>query len=88
MLVINGLKSTTTLKSFEDFNNMFKAIDPQSYTSTYIAILVYDKVILECNPTRSHDANAWFNGGWYPLRQQQQQSESFSDEDSVGDIVD
>ena len=88
MLHIIGLEYKNPTKNFEDFDNMFRGIDPENYTAVYIAILVYDKVILECNPTRSYDANAWFNGGWYPLRQQQQQSESFSDEDSVGDIVD
>ena len=66
MLVINGLKSTTTLKSFEDFNNMFRAIDPGNYTSTYIAILVYNKVVLERDPIRTNEVNTWLDGGWFP----------------------
>ena len=92
MLLINGLKFTTPPKNFEDFNNMFKEIDPESYSLFHIATLVYNKVILECNPTRCNEVNAWFNGGWYPLRQRQQRHQSvpFSDEDSdsVSDIID
>ena len=92
MLHIIGLEYENPTKNFEDFDNMFKAIDPQNCTALYIAVLVYDRVILERDPTRYHDVNAWFNGGWYPLRQRQQrhQSEPFSDEDSdsVSDIID
>ena len=85
MLLINGLKFTTPPKNFEDFDNMFKGIDPQDYTTTYIAILVLDKVHLECNPTRSNEVNVWFNDRCYP---QQYSSELSSDSDSVGDIID
>ena len=85
MLLINGLKFTTPPKNFEDFNNMFKEIDPESYSLFHIATLVYNKVILECNPTRSNDANAWL---YEEYHSQQQLYESFSDEDSVGDIID
>ena len=78
MLVI---KTTTPSKSFEDFNNMFKAIHPQSYSSTYIAILVYNKVALERNPIRTNEVNTWLNGG-------RQQYEFSSDEESLSDITD
>ena len=92
MLLINNLRFMTPPKSFEDFNNMFKAIDPESYSLTYIATLVFDRVAREYNPTRTTEVNAWFNGNWYLLHRQQRQSESFLDEDedsdSVGDIID
>ena len=81
MLLINGLKFTTPPKNFEDFDNMFREIDPESHTLFYIATLVYNKVILECNPTRSNEVKAWLHE-----QHRQQQSESFSD--SVGDIID
>ena len=81
MLLINGLK----FKSFDDFNNMFKAIDLQSsYSRLYIATLVYDKVILERDPVRTHEVNAWIEGFWFPTRYLKQ---SF-DSDSVSDIED
>lgn len=85
MLLINGLEYKNPTKNFEDFDNMFRAIDPESHTLFYIATLVYNKVILECNPTRSNDANAWL---YEEYHSQQQLYESFSDEDSVGDIID
>ena len=89
MLLINGLKFTTPPKNFEDFDNMFREIDPESHTLFYIATLVYNKVILECNPTRSNEVNAWLGEKWHD-QQQQYSSEPFSDEDSdsVGDIID
>ena len=81
MLLINGLK----FKSFDDFNNMFKAIDLQSsYSRLYIATLVYDKVILERDPVRTHEVNAWIEGFWFPTLYLKQ---SF-DSDSVSDIED
>ena len=81
MLLINGLK----FKSFDDFNNMFKAIDLQSsYSSLYIATLVYDKIILERDPVRCHEVSAWIEGFWFPTLYLKQ---SF-DSDSVGDIED
>ena len=88
MLLINGLKFTSTLpKSFSDFDNMFKAIDLDdslSYSRLYIATLVYDKVILERDPVRCHEVNAWIDGFWFPTRYLKQ---SF-DSDSVSDIED
>ena len=80
MLVINGLKFTTPPKSFEDVDNMFRAIHPQNYTSTYIAILVHDKVVLERDPIRANEVNTWLDGGWFP--------EFSSDEESLSDITD
>ena len=82
MLVIKGLKFTTTLKSFEDFDNMFRAIDPGNYASTYIAILVHDKVTLERDPIRTNEVNTWLNGGWFP------QCQRSSDEESLSDFTD
>ena len=79
MLLIKGLRFVTPPKSFEDFNNMFKAIDPERYSSSYIATLVFDRVAREYNPTRTTEVNAWFNGNWYLLHRQQRQSESFLD---------
>ena len=82
MLLINGLK----FKSFSDFDNMFKAIDLQSsYSRLYIATLVYDKVILERDPTRCHEVNAWIDGFWFPTRYLKQSSDN---SDSVSDIED
>ena len=91
MLHIIGLEYENPTKNFEDFDNMFKAIDPESYSLTYIATLVFDRVVRECIPTRTTEVNAWFNGNWYLLHRQQQQSESFfsdEDSDSVSDIID
>ena len=92
MLFINGLK----FKSFSDFDNMFKAIDLQSsYSRLYIATLVYDKVILERDPVRCHEVNAWIDGFWFPTRYIHQSSDNSDniansdyEEDSVGDIID
>ena len=91
MLLINGLK----FKSFSDFDNMFKAIDLQSsYSRLYIATLVYDKVILERDPTRRHEVNAWIDECWYPTRYIQQSSDdiansdNIANSDSVNDIID
>ena len=94
MLLINGLKFTSTLpKSFSDFDNMFKAIDRDnslSYSRLYIATLVYDKVILERDQARAHEVNAWIDGHWFPtlyVKPNVYNYETF-DSDSVGDIED
>ena len=90
MLLINGLKYISTLpKSFNDFDNMFKAIDLDdslSYSRLYIATLVYDKVILERDPVRCHEVNAWIDGHWFPTLYIKPSSDSNSE--SVGDIED
>ena len=85
MLLINGLKFTTPPKNFEDFDNMFKAIDPENYTSSYIAILILDRVTLECNPTRTNEVNVWFNEGCYPKQRQQYSDET---DDDINHIID
>ena len=84
MLVIKGLRFTTPPNSFEDFNNMFRAIDLQGYSSAHIAVLVFNKIALERNPIRTNEANTWLNGGWYP----EQEYNYASDEESVSDITD
>ena len=94
MLLINGLKSSTASKNFNDFNNMFKGIDPENFTSTYIAILVIDKVKLECNPSRSNDVDIWFNEELYYEKKYIVQTSDNSDtegtdnESIVSDIID
>ena len=88
MLLINGLK----FKSFDDFDNMFKAIDLQnSYSRLYIATLVYDKAILERDSARRHEVDAWINGFWFPtcyIHQFSDNSNNIANSDDVSDIED
>ena len=95
MLLINGLKSSTASKNFNDFNNMFKGIDPENFTSDYITILVIDKVKLECNPSRSNDVDMWFNEEHYPQHKKyivqtsdNSDTEGTDNESIVSDIID
>ena len=93
MLLINGLKSSTASKNFIDFNNMFKAIDSENFTSTYIAILVIDKIKLERDPFRLNDVNVWFDEGHYPQHKEYRiwtsdDNDAESDVSDVSDISD
>lgn len=91
MLVIKGLSVISPLKSFERFDNMFRTVEMQefdnNYNSTYIAILVFDKVALEGDPMRTNEADTWLNGGWYP-EQCCIKYNYGSDEESISDISD
>ena len=91
MLVIKGLRVIVAPKSFECFNNMFRTVESQefdnNYTSAYIAILVYDKIVLEGNPIRANEVNTWFNGGWYP-KQRRNVFDRNIDEEYLSNIID
>ena len=83
MLVIGN---TTSLKSFEDFNNMFKAIYIYGRITAHTAACsVFSTVALECNPIRTNEVRRWLDGGWYPGYHQYDFS---SDEESLSDITD
>ena len=89
MLLIKELRFTTPPKNFEDFDNMFKGIDPEGFSSANIAIQVIDKIKLECNPSRSNDVDTWFEENHYPQdRKYMIQTSDTEDSDSVGDIED
>ena len=89
MLLIKELRFTTPPKNFEDFDNMFKGIDHEGFSSANIAIQVIDKIKLECNPSRSNDVDTWFEENHYPQdRKYMIQTSDTEDSDSVGDIED
>ena len=60
-MLTNEFRSPTTSENFDDFDNMFKGIDRENYTSNYIAIIVVDRVRLERNPSRSRDVDLWYD---------------------------
>ena len=88
MLLIKDLKSSRASQNFKDFDNMFDGIDPEGFSSANIAIQVIDKVRLECNPSRSNDADIWFDDNHYPQDGKYMIQTSEYEEDSVGDIID
>ena len=90
MLLIKELRFTTPPKNFEDFDNMFKGIDPEGFSSANIAIQVIDKIKLECNPSRSNDVDIWFDNDHYPQDKKYttQTSDNSDTESIVSDISD
>ena len=88
MLLIKDLKSSTASKNFNDFDNMFKGVDPENFNSSYIAIQVIDKIKLECNPSRSNDVDMWFEESHYPQDKRYIIQTTDNEDDSVGNIED
>ena len=91
MIVINNLKpSMMAERNFIDFDNMFMGIDCKDSTAGYIAVLVIDKVRLECNPSRLNDVYIWFSEEQYYENRCviQTHSSNIIDDSNVGDIED
>ena len=62
MIVINGLEpSMMAERNFNDFDNMVMGIDCKDSTADCIAVLVIDKVRLECDSSRLNDVSIWFS---------------------------
>ena len=74
-------------KNFDDFDNMFRGIDPENFNSTYIATIVIDKVKLERDPFRSNDVDIWFDEGLY-IEYIVQTSDNSNNESNVNYIED
>ena len=83
---INEFKAPTTSENFDDFDNMFKGIDRENYTSAYIAIIVVDRVRLERNPSRSRDVDLWYDEIFSRRRNIVQTSDNSNNESDVSDI--
>ena len=49
-----------TSKNFSDFDNMLKGIHCKDDRVSYTAVLIVDKVKLECNMQRMIDVDAWY----------------------------
>ena len=83
----NESKSPETLNNFDDFDNMWRGIQCAADRATYTAVLVVDKVKLECNSIRSFDVDNWYDEIFYGKRVVRR-PRFYNDDEEVSDIED